>query len=95
MADGNYKLYIVRCADGSLYTGIALDVERRLREHETGTRGARYPRGRGPLRLEFSAVLGDRGLAQQAESRVKRLPRELKQSLIEGRTSLADVLEAR
>lgn len=93
MAGGNYNLYIVRCADGSLYTGIALDVERRLQEHEAGTRGAKYLRGRGPLRLEFSAMLGDRGVAQQVESRVKQLPREHKERLIEGHTSLAEVLD--
>ena len=92
MPASTYSLYIVRCADGSLYTGITIDVERRLAEHEAGTRGARYLRGKAPLTLEFSARLGDRGTAQRAEILVKRLPREQKEQLIAGRAALADVL---
>ncbi len=87
-----YSLYIVRCGDGSLYTGIATDIERRLREHEDGKRGSRYLRGRGPLRLEFSAPLGDRSRAQQFEHRVKRLGREQKEQLIAGRATLAELV---
>ena len=92
MSAGEYSLYIVRCGDGSLYTGIATDVERRLREHESGLRGARYLRGRGPLRLEFTEHLGDRGTAQRFEHRVKRLQRDEKEALIAGRRSLSDLL---
>lgn len=91
MSAGEYSLYIVRCRDGSLYTGIATDVERRLREHESGHRGARYLRGRGPLQLEFTERLGDRATAQQYEHRVKRLQRERKEALIAGRLSLAEL----
>ena len=90
MAD--YSLYIVRCGDGSLYTGIARDVERRLREHESGKRGARFLRGKGPLNLEFSAKLGSRGDALRYEYRVKRLAREQKEELIAGRRSLQDLI---
>jgi len=89
--DGDYSLYIIRCRDGSLYTGIALDVQKRVREHETGVRGARYLRGRCPLTLEFSSRLGDRSVAQQAEHRIKRLRRERKEALIAGRLSLRDL----
>lgn len=92
MSAGEYSLYILRCRDGSLYTGIATDVDRRIREHETGTRGARYLRGRGPLRLEFSARLGNRAKAQQYEYRVKRLQRERKEALIAGQLALEDLL---
>ncbi len=92
MAGAEYSLYIVRCGDGTLYTGITTDVERRVREHESGKRGARYLRGKGPLRLEFSAPLGSRGKAQQYEYHVKRLEREQKEALIEGRHSLADLV---
>lgn len=91
MSSGEYSLYIVRCNDGSLYTGIATDVERRIREHESGARGAKYLRGKGPLNLEYSAALGDRGTAQQFEHRVKRLERERKEALIAGRCTLAEV----
>lgn len=92
MPGAAYHLYILRCGDGSLYTGIALDVEQRVREHAEGIRGAKYLRGRGPLSVEFTARLGDRSRAQQAEIRVKRLPREGKERLIAGQTELADIL---
>ena len=92
MGSTAYSLYIVRCRDGTLYTGIATNVDRRVREHESGKRGARYLRGRGPLQLEFSAPLGDRGEAQRIEHRVKRLERDQKEALIAGRCSLADIL---
>lgn len=91
MSSAEYSLYIVRCNDGTLYTGIATDVERRIREHESGVRGARYLRGKGPLKLEFSALLGDRGTAQQFEYRVKKLERDRKEALIAGRCTLAEL----
>ena len=92
MSSGEYSLYIVRCNDGTLYTGIATDVERRIQEHESGLRGAKYLRGKGPLKLEFSASLGDRGTAQQFEYRVKRLQRDRKEALIAGRYTLAELV---
>jgi len=94
MNSGEYSLYIVRCNDGSLYTGIAIDVERRIREHESGSRGAKYLRGKGPLQLVFSAALGDRGTAQQVEYRVKQLERDRKEALIAGQCTLAEVAPA-
>ena len=92
MSAGEYSLYIVRCADGSLYTGIAIDVERRLCEHESGARGAKFLRGKGPLRLEFSECLGDRSTASQIEYRVKQMQRGRKEELIAGRYSLDELL---
>jgi putative endonuclease len=91
MRAGEYSIYIVRCNDGTLYTGIAIDVERRIEEHQAGPRGAKYLRGKGPLRLEFSEMIGDRSTAQQFEYRVKRLERERKEALIAGQCSLAEV----
>ena len=92
MSDAKYNLYILRCGDGSLYTGIAIDVAKRMREHEEGRRGAKYLRGRGPLQLVFEHPLGDRSRATRAEYRVKRLDRSLKEALIAGRVSLQDCL---
>lgn len=86
-----YSLYILRCADGSLYTGIALDVGKRLQEHESGPRGAKYLRGRGPLILEFQVPVGDRRAASQAEFLVKNLPRSDKERLISGATNLVEL----
>ena len=86
-----YSLYILRCADGSLYTGIALDVGKRLQEHEFSPRGAKYLRGRGPLTLEFQAPVGDRRAASLAEYLVKSLPKSDKERLITGATTLVEL----
>ncbi|MBT8090593.1 MAG: GIY-YIG nuclease family protein [Gammaproteobacteria bacterium] len=87
-----FSLYIVRCSDDTLYTGIAADVRKRIAEHESSPRGAKYLRGKGPLRLEFVEPVGDRGAASTLEFRVKRLTRARKEALISGRESLADLL---
>ncbi len=92
MAASDYSVYILRCADGSLYTGISTDVARRMREHQDGVRGAKSLRGRGPLRLEFKQLVGDRGIASRIEYRVKQLDRPHKEQIISGRRSLADLL---
>ncbi len=86
-----YSLYILRCADGSLYTGIAIDVDSRLIEHERGIRGAKYLRGRAPFQLVFQAPAGDRSEAQSIEYRVKRLDRASKQRLVSGDLSLDEL----
>jgi putative endonuclease len=82
-----WHLYLIRCADGSLYTGISTDVERRLQQHRNG-RGAKRLRGQGPLELVFSQAVGDRASAQRTEYRVKRLPRARKEALIAGQIPL-------
>jgi putative endonuclease len=68
----DWYIYMIRCRDGSLYTGITTDVDRRFAEHrEGGNAGAKYLRGRGPLVLVFQKRLGSRSLALVVESRVK------------------------
>ena len=89
MSSPEFSLYILRCADGALYTGITVDIERRLAEHASGKRGARSLRGKGPLQLVFSAVVGDRAVASRLEYRVKQLSRAQKIDLIAGRLELA------
>jgi putative endonuclease len=76
-----WSVYLLRCADGTLYTGIATDVSRRISEHEQGTRGAKYLRGRGPLELVYQRAVGDRSVATRVELRVKRLARIEKEDL--------------
>ena len=93
MGDTIFSLYIVRCTDDTLYTGIAADVPRRLAEHESSPRGAKYLRGKGPLKLEFSEIVGDRATATALECRVKRLNRLQKEAIIDGRESLLDLLK--
>lgn len=70
-------LYLLECGDGSWYAGISNDLDARLRAHAAGT-GARYTRGRGPLRLLASRAYPDRSSASRAEWRLKRLPRHRK-----------------
>jgi putative endonuclease len=79
-----WYLYIARCADGSLYTGIARDVAERLALHDSG-KGARYTRGRGPLVLCASRRCATKGDALRLELAVKRLVRPEKERLLGGR----------
>ena len=83
-----WYVYIVSCRDGSLYTGIATDVDRRLAEHEAG-KGSKYLRGRGPLKLVFKLPIGERGAALRIERKVKNLSRQEKEELINGSGSPA------
>ena len=76
-----WSIYLLRCADGTLYTGIATDVSRRISEHEQGKRGAKYLRGRGPLELVYQRAVGDRSVATRIELRVKQLARIEKEDL--------------
>lgn len=74
-------VYVVRCADGSLYTGIARDPASRVATHNAG-RGARYTRSRRPVALVFSEPATDRGAALRREAAIKRLPAEAKRQLV-------------
>jgi putative endonuclease len=77
-------VYLVRCRDGALYTGIATDVSRRFEEHRRRNgKGAKYLRGKGPLRLVFEKRIGRRALALKVEDRIKKLPKRRKEQLIE------------
>ena len=76
-----WYLYVLRCGDGTFYTGITTDVERRLEEHRQG-RGAKYTRGRGPLELAYQEKCGTHSEALKREYAVKQLPRDEKERLI-------------
>jgi putative endonuclease len=90
-----WHLYMLRCNDGSVYTGITTDVERRIGEHRSGRRGARYLRARRPLELLYSAAFGNRSAASVAEYAVKALDKSQKELLVAGALSLRDVLDRR
>ncbi|HVT73584.1 MAG TPA: GIY-YIG nuclease family protein [Lacunisphaera sp.] len=79
-------LYILRCADGTLYTGIAADVEQRVDLHNRG-RGAKYTRSRAPVAVVYREGPMSRSRALRRECEVKRLTRAQKQALIAGRLS--------
>ena len=76
-----WHLYILRCKDGSLYTGITTDVEKRLEMHRSG-KGAKYTLGRAPLELVYREECGDHSAALKRELEVKALPRKEKWMLI-------------
>ena len=82
-----YSLYILRCADGSLYTGITTDVDRRVEEHNSSALGAKYTRGRRPVALVFSRSFRDRSEASREEARIKKLSRAEKLALISAECS--------
>ena len=77
-----WKLYILRCGDGSLYTGITTDVQKRFEAHQNG-KGAKYTRGRTPLELVYRETCGSHSEALKREIQIKRLSREQKQQLVD------------
>jgi UV DNA damage endonuclease len=78
---GPWFFYVLRCADGSLYTGIARDVTRRLRQHNAGT-ASRYTRGRRPTHLVYQEAHPSQSQALRREAAVKALSRRQKEALI-------------
>ena len=77
-----YFLYILRCNDLTLYTGITTDLKRRINEHNKSSLGARYTRGRRPVKLVYSKKFNSRSLATKEEYRIKKLTRSKKMELI-------------
>ncbi len=89
-----WYLYVIRCGDDTLYTGITTDVERRLAEHQSGgRRAAKYLRGRGPLELVAKVGVGEREQAARLEHRVKALSRSEKERLVEDPALLVEMVE--
>jgi putative endonuclease len=86
-----WYLYIIRCRDGSLYTGIATDLDRRLAAHRAG-KGAKYLRGRGPLTLVYQTRIGPKALALRTEARVKALPKTKKELIVAKQLPIATLL---
>lgn len=79
-----WQVYILRCADGSLYTGVATDLAARVRKHNDGT-GAKYTRGRRPVKLVYREPAASRSAALKREHVIKRLSTVGKRRLISGR----------
>ena len=84
----SYLVYIVRCADGTLYTGYTQDPQARVKRHNEG-KGARYTRSRVPVRLVYAEVCGSKGEALSREYAIKQLTREEKKRLIKVSKRLA------
>ena len=84
-----WSIYLIRCDNDNLYTGISTDVNRRLKEHQSGgIKSAKYLRGKGPLKLMFQAEIGNRSEASIVEAKVKKLSHDKKELLIKGEYSL-------
>ena len=84
----NWKVYIVECADGTYYTGITTDVERRLLEHNYSFKSAKYTRSRRPVRLVYEECHPDRSAATKRECQIKKMKRKQKILLISGDNGL-------
>lgn len=82
MQPSRWFIYIMRCSDNSLYTGVTTDCERRLHEHNHSPRGAKYTRARRPVTLVYREEAASRSSAQQREAEIKRLNTVQKEELI-------------
>lgn len=83
----NYT-YILRCADGTYYTGWTNQIRRRLLAHNSG-KGAKYTKGRGPVRLVYLEISDTKEAAMKREAAIKKLTRKEKEALIQEKESLA------
>jgi putative endonuclease len=80
----SWYVYMLECSDGSIYTGVTKDMDRRLHEHNHTSRGAKYTHSRRPVCLVWSKMVSSRSEAQQEEYRIKNLKRSEKLSMING-----------
>jgi len=78
----SWFVYILRCSDNSLYTGITTNLDQRLHEHNHSSKGAKYTRGRRPVTLVYSEPRESRSLASSREYAIKHLPKRAKELLI-------------
>lgn len=87
MAD--WQVYIIRCTNGSLYTGITTDIDRRFKEHsDNNKKGSKYLKGKGPLTLAWQHPARDRAHASKLEYMIKQLSKNDKEQLVNGDLSL-------
>jgi putative endonuclease len=89
----HWHVYVVQCSDDSFYTGITTNLARRMAEHRSGKRGAKYLRGREPLTYVFDFSVSNRSEASRLESLIKRMPRQQKQRYLDDTEALRALLE--
>ncbi len=77
-----WQVYILKCADGTFYTGITTDLKRRVQEHNDSKLGAKYTKGRGPVEIVYAKKFKNRSSASKEESRIKKLTRDEKLELM-------------
>lgn len=78
----NWFIYMIRCHNGHIYTGITTDVDRRFSQHQSG-KGAKYLRGKGPLQLVFKHEIDDHSQALKTEIAIKKMKRSDKENIIQ------------
>jgi putative endonuclease len=89
-----WSLYMIRCADRSLYTGITTDLDRRFAEHQAqGGKCAKYLRGKAPLELVFSTSVGTKSEASRLELKVKKCSKRVKEQLVAGEITLPKITQ--
>jgi len=87
-------LYLIRCKDNSLYTGITTDVKRRFQEHQGNDRkGSKYLRGKAPLTLVLKKKIGDKSLTSKIEAKVKKLPKFKKELFVKGKIKIKEIID--
>lgn len=89
MSQINWFVYIIRAADNSLYTGVTTDVNRRYQQHRTG-KGAKYLKGRSPIKLVFEQKIGTRSQAQRIEHWIKQQTKQIKESIVKKQITLPE-----
>ena len=89
-----WNIYILRCNDDTLYIGITNNIERRLKEHASGKRGAKYLKGRQPFSLVFSHQIQEKGQALKLEHHLKKLPKDKKEYFLRNPNELRDFIDA-
>lgn len=86
-------LYLIRCKDNSLYTGITTDVKRRFKEHQGNDRkGSKYLRGKAPLKLVLKKKIGNKSLSSKVEAKVKKLPKVKKEFLVKKKIRIKEII---
>jgi putative endonuclease len=89
-----WYLYLIRCKDNSLYTGITTDVKRRYKEHQDNDRkGSKYLRGKAPLTLVLKKKVGDKSLTSKVEAKVKKLSKDKKEMFVKGKIKIKEIID--
>lgn len=83
-------MYIIRCKNKSLYTGVTTDLKRRFKEHQEG-KGSKYLRGKTPLKLVFKKKIGEKGRALKIENAIKKLPKEKKEMFLKRKIKINEI----
>jgi putative endonuclease len=89
----DWYIYLIRCGDGSLYTGISTNVEKRFLQHQEGGKtGSKYLKGRGPLTLVYQRNIGSKNTALKVELKIKKLSRTAKEKLIASPEDIEEII---